>query len=87
MVNQQTDPSDFYKAYSGAVADKNLLTEPPSRRPSRGIIPGTTGALTVTRLDGTNVTFPALLAGVCYPIQAIALVASGSTVTGVSVLW
>lgn len=87
MVNQQTDPSDFYKAYSGAVANTNLLTEPPSRRVSRGIIPGTAGALTVTRPDGTNVTFPALLAGICYPIQASALVASGSTVQNVAVLW
>ncbi len=56
-------------------------------KPARAVVVPSGGALTVRRLDGTNVTLPD--PGGCWQwnIQHEALIASGTTAVNVVVLW
>lgn len=77
--------SAHYVAYPGAVADTNLSAE--GNGPCRRIRCTGAGDLVVKRpSDNTNVTIP-FLAGETIEVQASALVATGSTATGVVVFW
>lgn len=73
-----------------SVANTNLYTAGPSTGtniPCAEIHVFGAGDLVVTRVDGTNVTFTGLPAGAVLPVEAGALVASGSTATNVLVIW
>jgi len=63
------------------------LAAPSEGRPCRRIIVGGSGTLVITGIDGTNVTLPAMGSAFVFDVQAIALVASGSTATNVVVVW
>lgn len=53
---------------------------------SRAIVVGATGTLTV-RMDGVNVTFPTVNAGVVYLLCVDQVQATGTTATGVVALY
>ncbi len=55
----------------------------------RGIIVGTPGTLDVRKLDGSygNAPLPAMPAGYLYPVVGLGLRASGTTATGIIVLY
>lgn len=76
--------SPLYRAYTGAVADRNLVTV--GGACCRAIRCTTAGDLVVTDADGTSVTLP-FLAGETMLVQAATIVASGSTATGLVVFW
>lgn len=82
--------ADHYVQYATLAADKDLLADGPTRgnkdRPCRRIVPGSTGTLIVTRPDATNQTLT-VTAGQILDLQAIKLVASGSTNMAVLVYW
>jgi hypothetical protein len=84
--------SVHYVQYATLAADKDLLVDGPTAtasnkdRPCRRIVPGSTGNLVVMRPDGTNQTLT-VTAGQILDIQAIKLVASGSTNMAVLVHW
>lgn len=50
---------------------------------TRGIYVGVSGDLATIMADGSEVTWPALAAGVAHPIQAIRVKATGTTATGI----
>ena len=49
----------------------------------RGILVGTAGAVRVTLVSGTLVTFPSLVAGVIHPISATRIWASGTSASSI----
>lgn len=83
-----TTPAD-YSIVNNDPYKGNLpgLSAPSEGRPCRRIVAGSSGTLVITGLDGTNVTFPVSNAGQVIDLQATGLVAAGSTVTNVVVVW
>jgi len=63
------------------------LAMPSEGRPCRRIIVFGAGVLQYNGLDGVTVTTPSLPAGTVLDIQAIKLLAGGSTATNVMVFW
>ncbi len=53
--------------------------------PTRGIMVGVSGNLAVTMVDGVDVTWPAVAAGVLHPISAIRILSTGTTATSIVV--
>ena len=51
-------------------------------QPTRGLYVGTAGDVAVLLLDGTAVTFSAMLAGVIHPLRATQIRATGTTAAG-----
>jgi len=79
----------FYRFYT-TVANTDLYSQGPHSGediPCAEIHVFGAGDLVVTRPDGNNVTLVGLPAGAVLPIEAKALVASGSTATNLLVLW
>lgn len=88
----------YRTAWSGAASNYDILANDPLKlnvpgiaipgegRPCRWIICGTAGTVTVTGLDGVNVILTAIV-GQRFDLQAVALVAAGSTVTNLTVFW
>lgn len=77
--------SAHFVAYTGAVADTDLTAE--GLAPCRRIRCEVAGNLVVKRAsDGASIILP-FKAGETQEISASALVASSSTVTGVTVFW
>ncbi len=88
LKNVTEKRSRHYRFYA-TVSNTNLYTDGPNSDeevPCAEIHVYGAGDLVVTRVDGTNVTM-SLAAGAVLPIEARALVASGSTATNVLVLW
>jgi hypothetical protein len=80
--------SEMFKAYapSGVLSgDVDLTASDQLGGPCRAIYCATAGTLVVTRLDGTNVSL-VFVAGATMNVVARALVASGSTATGITVM-
>jgi len=83
-----TTPIDFDIAASDpAKGSMPGLANPSEGRPCRRIVCGGTGTLVVKGLDGVNVILDAVFAGQEFKVQALNLVASGTTATKVSVYW
>lgn len=59
----------------------------PLARVTRGVYVGTTGNLRVTMASGETRTFTNIAAGIVHPLQIIQVWATGTTATGVIVLW
>jgi hypothetical protein len=90
-ANNEIFPSPAYRtAWTTTPVDYDIRANDPTRdntpgRPCRQIVIATAGTLVVTGPDGTDVTLPS--GPLVWDIQAIALVASGTTAQGVVVLW
>lgn len=84
--NPESLSSPFhFVAYPGPVANTNLATE--GLMPCRRIRCSVAGDLVVKRAsDGASVTLP-FAAGETMEIQALELVAAGSTAEGLTVFW
>ncbi len=56
-------------------------------RACRGILVGVAGNVKITTLDGTDVVLPSLAAGVCHPIAAKRIFATGTTASSIVALY
>jgi hypothetical protein len=95
----QTSSTGFRTAWTTTPVNYDIAANDPLRlnlpglaipgegRPCRWIVCGSTGTIVVTGLDGVAVTLTAANAGQKFDIQAVNLVAAGTTVTQVSVFW
>lgn len=54
---------------------------------SRGIIVGVSGDVAVITLGGETVTLPALAAGIIHPFRVSRIKLTGTTATGIKVVW
>lgn len=83
-----TTPADYnITASDPAKLSVPGLANPSEGRPCRRLVPGSTGNLAVTCLDGTTQVIPVDFAGQVIDLQAIALVGASSTCTNVKVYW
>ena len=48
---------------------------------------GTTGNVTITKIDGTNYTLPNMAAGIWHPVWSIGIASSGTTVAAAQLFW
>lgn len=91
--NRELYASPWYVNYPTLVANKDLLVDGPTRTAPEGrmacrrIKVTASGSLVVTRPDGTNQTLTGLVAGETLDIQAVAIIAAGTTVTSCIVHW
>lgn len=76
--------SPLFDHYSGAVTDRNLVAL--GGAACRALRASASGTLVVKRPDGVAVSLP-FAAGETQTVQAIELVGSGSTATGITVFW
>lgn len=84
---ERITPSKVYKTYAKSAAlSGNVDLVADGDGLCRSIYCAEAGDLVVTKPDGTNETIP-FVAGMLLPIVAKGLVASGSTVKGIVVLW
>lgn len=67
-------------AASITAHDTNLFA------PTRGLYVGVSGNVKVTMLDGTEITFGNLAAGVIHPLQVVQVFSTGTTATGIIAL-
>jgi hypothetical protein len=79
------DASSHFQTYAGAVADTDLVAE--GKAPCRRIRANMAGTLVVKRASDGAAIILNFLAGEFQSVQASALVAAGSTVSGVTVFW
>lgn len=54
--------------------------------PTRGLYVGVSGNVKVTMLDGTEITFSNLAAGIIHPLQVVQVFSTGTTATGIIAL-
>lgn len=77
--------SAHYQTYAGAVADTDLVAE--GKAPCRRIRAKVAGTLVVKRMSDNALVTLNFLAGEQQDVMASALVAAGTTVTDITVLW
>lgn len=89
----------FRTAWTGAPADYDIAASDPLKlnmpglgapaegRPCRWLVCGGVGTLVVKGLDGVDVILDAVAVGQRFDVQALKLVAAGTTATKVSVYW
>ena len=88
---QNLDPEAIFYAcshfqtYAGAVADTDLVAE--GKAPCRRIRANAAGTLVVKRMSDNALVTLNFIVGESQDVMASALVAAGSTVTGVTVFW
>lgn len=70
-------------AISVTPSDTVNITFPSGTNYSKGIYVGVSGDLKVIMVDGTNITFTNIAAGIFQPISAKRVLSTGTTATGI----
>ena len=94
QVSDNLGSTSDWKYYATVAADTNVVTDRPlydehgrGKRLPRAFIASVGGNLVVKpTYQGSNVTLP-VTAGVWYPISFETMIASGTTATGIIVVW
>jgi hypothetical protein len=76
--------ANYNYANSIAVTPSDVT---PLAQPCRALYIGGTGAVKVTTIDGTSVTFSAVPVGTLLPVQCSLVFATGTTATLIIALW